>query len=328
MPLNKYEQRWVPEVQSALGEPILRCVAMNSAGVHALMWTDSLLPGASRQYLFVNGRPYHKVPRTMYLILTPTRVLITGTRTTSFHGHAPRLDAPILTLLRGDAEITSAQGPDGAWAFRFRSRASTAEVELELLPFFGIASELAMQLREFSVEPEMAATTPGVATEAPRIETATAGTPLAAQTSGATPEISPSRRRVLKAYGRSTMWAAIGGLLLIVFCLGGGAREFYKYSAGTPTTATVVSCHGTRYPHCEGKWNVDGASYTGRMPSTLLNRYEVGSTHDIRVTDGRAYSVASVQAWLLRAGFIIVLVVVMICVRAFIRRWFFLGQRR
>jgi hypothetical protein len=259
----------------------------------------------------------------MYLILTPTRVLITGTRTTSFHGKAPRLDAPILTLLRGDAEITSAQGPDGAWAFRLRSRASTAELELELLPFFGIASELAVQLQEFSVKPEMATATPGVATATPSIDGM-----AAAKKASATSEISPSRRRVLRAYGRSTMFAVIGGFLLIAFCLGGGAHEFYKYRAGTPTTATVVSCHGARYPHCEGKWSIDGAPYTGRMPSTLLNRYEVGSTHDIRVTDGGAYSTASVQAWLLRAVGIAVLIVLAIVVRTFIRRWFFEGQRR
>jgi hypothetical protein len=322
MALNKYEQRWVPEVQSALGEPILRCVAMNSAGVHALMWTNSLIPGMWRQYVFVNGKPYNKVPGTMYLILTPTRVLITGTRTTSFRGKAPRLDAPILTLLRGDAEITSAQGPDGAWAFRLRSRASSAELELELLPFFGIAAELAVQLQEFSVKPEMATATPGVATEAPSIEAAMSTRAV----TNAASEVSPSRRRVLKVYGRTTMLAVAGGVLLVLFCLAGGAHEFYEYRAGTPTTATVVSCYSGRYPTCQGTWTIDGANYTGKMPSTLFNHYEVGSSHDIRVNDGKAYSTASVRAWLLRAGGIVVLIVLAIVVRAWMKYWF-LGRR-
>jgi len=323
MALNKYEQRWVPGVQSALGEPILRCVAMNAAGSHALMWTDSMSP-IWRQYLFVNGKPYHKVPRTMFLILTPTRVLITQTRQTFTRGYKPELAAPILVLLKGDAEITAAQGPDGAWAFRLRSRASTAELELELLPFMGIAAELAVQLRDFSVKPEMATASPSVATEAPSIEAATAAaTPT---TANATPEMSPSRRRVLKAYGFNTWWPVIGGVLLIVFCLGGGVYSFSQYRSGTPTTATVVSCHGVRDQSCEGTWSIDGTSYTGRMPSNFITGYEVGSTHDIRVTNGKAYSATSVEAWLLRAGFLAVLIVGVIVVRAFVRRVLF-GRR-
>jgi hypothetical protein len=324
--LNKYEQRWVPGVQSALGEPVLRCVAMNAAGTFALSLTDTMSP-IWRQYLFVNGKPYNKVPRTMFLILTPTRVLITQTRQTFTRGYKPELAAPILNLLRGDAEITAAQGPDGTWAFRMRSRASTAELELELLPFMGIANELAVQLRDFSVKPEMATASPGVATEAPSIEAATASAAAATPTTtNATSEMSPSRRRVLKAYGFNTWWPVIGGVLLIVFCLGGGVYSFNQYRSGTPTTATVVSCHGVRDRSCEGTWNIDGMSYTGRMPSNFITGYNVGSTHEIRVTDGRAYSAASVEAWLLRAGFVAVLILGAIAMRAFIRRMLF-GRR-
>jgi hypothetical protein len=319
MPLSKYEQRWVPKVESALGEPILRCVAMNAAGMHALMWTDSLSP-VFRQYVLVNGQPYSRLPRTMYLILTPTRVLITQTRTTFIHGKAPELAAPLLVLVRGDAEITATPGADGAWAFRLRSRASTAELELELLPFMGIATELAVQLRDFSLAPNTVASTPSTPTEAPSIE---AATPSMAT---ATSEMSPSRRRVVRAYQRSTNWAVACGVLLLVVIFGMGSYTFYEYRSGTPTTATVVHCYGVKSKKCDATWNIDGQSYTGPVAGPLDDSYQVGSSHLVRVRDGKGYTMASVRAWLVRAGYIAGLIVLVIIVRAFMKRRF-LGVR-
>lgn len=74
--LRKYEQRLAPQLSSELGEPILRCIALNTPGVHDRMLRDGL-PFWRRQSLIVNGQPRTKLPQTMFLILTPTRVLIT-----------------------------------------------------------------------------------------------------------------------------------------------------------------------------------------------------------------------------------------------------------
>ncbi|OBK46861.1 hypothetical protein [Mycobacterium sp. 1081908.1] len=151
MTLRDYEQRYVPELQAALGEPILRAVPLNGAGVAAR--TSSLARSAMfwRPYLLVDGRPYTRLPFATFLTLTPTRVVLFETKRT-MRGSAPLLDAPVLTLQRDDADITATQGHDqgrSVWRYRLRSRASTAELELELRPFGGIAAELAGQLRDF-----------------------------------------------------------------------------------------------------------------------------------------------------------------------------------
>lgn len=66
---------------------------------------DSLTPWW-RPWLIVNGQPHTRLPRTMFLVLTPTRVLITDTKRGTT-GYRPVLGSPILTLLRGDAEMTA-----------------------------------------------------------------------------------------------------------------------------------------------------------------------------------------------------------------------------
>jgi hypothetical protein len=87
----------------------------------------------------------------MFLILTPTRVLITDVKG-GMSGFRPVLDSPILTLLRGDAEATAVQDDDGLWLYHLKSRAQSAELELELASSGrGIAAELAGQLQEFSI---------------------------------------------------------------------------------------------------------------------------------------------------------------------------------
>ena len=87
-----------------------------------------------RPYLTVNGKRHTPVPRTMFLLLTPTRVLVAGLLTptrvlvTGLRKYAPQVDAAILTLQRGDAEIVTTQNSSGTWTYCLRSRASGAEL--------------------------------------------------------------------------------------------------------------------------------------------------------------------------------------------------------
>ncbi|MDT5011795.1 MAG: hypothetical protein QOH57_3412 [Mycobacterium sp.] len=148
MALRKYEQRWAPELESALGEPILRCIAMNTVGVHSRMNSErSTL--TLRPFLMVDGEKHTRIPQTMFLTLTPTRVLITETKSTFLHGFKPRLDAPILVLQRGDSKITATESGK-IWFYLLQSVSLRAQLELELLSTGGIAAELAQQLRAFA----------------------------------------------------------------------------------------------------------------------------------------------------------------------------------
>jgi hypothetical protein len=153
MALRKYEQRWAPELESALGEPILRCIAMNVAGVHSRMNYGLSDDGRStmtlRPFLRVDGEDHTPVPHTMFVTLTPTRVLITETKTTFLHGYKPKLDAPILVLERGDAKITATE-IKGVWFYSLESRSLRAQLDLELLSIGGIAAERARQLEAFA----------------------------------------------------------------------------------------------------------------------------------------------------------------------------------
>src|SRR5262249_33324074 len=114
--LRDYERRLEPQLSSELGEPILRCIAMKRAAMSDRMSMDSLSPWWRRS-LIVNGQPHTRLPQTMFLILTPTRVLITDPKR-GMTGYLPVLSSPILTLLRGDAEITAVQDDDGLWLYR------------------------------------------------------------------------------------------------------------------------------------------------------------------------------------------------------------------
>jgi hypothetical protein len=151
--LRGYEKRWAPEVESALGEPVMRCIAMNAAGVHSRMrfgddWGPSMF--SLRPFLLVDGEERLRLPATMFLTLTPSRVLITETKTSFLRGFKPRLDAPILVLQRGDAKITTTE-VRGVYFYLLQSRSMKAQLELELLSVGGLAAELAQQLQEFSV---------------------------------------------------------------------------------------------------------------------------------------------------------------------------------
>ncbi|MDT5349163.1 MAG: hypothetical protein QOH91_2450 [Mycobacterium sp.] len=159
--LRDYEQRLAPQLSSELGEPILRCIALNAATMSDRMEMDSLTPWW-RPSLIVNGQPHTRLPQTMFLILTPTRVLVTDTKR-GMTGYRPVLGSPILTLLRGDAEMTAVQDDDGLWLYRLKSRAQSAELDLELASSGrGIAAELAAHLREFSATQRPANATSGL----------------------------------------------------------------------------------------------------------------------------------------------------------------------
>jgi hypothetical protein len=115
MVLRKYEQRLAPQLSSELGEPILRCIGLNAATMRDRMDNESLSPWW-RPRLIVNGEPHTRLPQTMFLIMTPTRVLITDTKR-GMTGFRPVLSSPILTLLRGYAEMTAVQDDDGLWIY-------------------------------------------------------------------------------------------------------------------------------------------------------------------------------------------------------------------
>ena len=212
--LRDYEQRLAPQLSSELGEPILRCIALNAATMSDRMEMDSLTPWW-RPSLIVNGQPHTRLPQTMFLILTPTRVLITET-VRGMTGYRPVLGSLILTLLRGDAETTAVKDDDGLWLYRLKSRLQSAELDLELPSSGrGIAAELAAQLREFSV------------TQRP----ANAASELTAPPESVIESqmLDARRRWRTKSYRMAGVFTAVGSLLLF----GIGVYQIY---VGTPTT--------------------------------------------------------------------------------------------
>ena len=181
---------------------------------------DSLSPWW-RPSLIVNGQPHTRLPQTMFLILTPTRVLITDTKR-GRTGYRPVLGSPILTLLRGDAEMTAVQDDDGLWLYHLKSRAQSAELELELVSGGrGLASELAGQLQEFSVTQRPADATSGL--------TAPPASSVASQM------LDARRRRRTKSY-------RVGGVLGVVLSLlFFGVGSYHGYHFGTPTNWFIGS---------------------------------------------------------------------------------------
>ncbi|MGE2815309.1 hypothetical protein ACQI5H_09215 [Mycobacterium heidelbergense] len=268
--LRKYEQRFEPQLSSALGEPILRCIALNAATMSDRMSADSLAPWW-RPSLMVNGQPHTRLPQTMFLILTPTRVLITDTKR-GMTGYRPVLDSPILTLLRGDAEVTAIRDDDGLWLYRLKSRAQSAELDLELASGGrGIAAELAGQLQEFSVTQHPA--------------NATAGLTAPPESIAASQMLDARRRRLTKSY----RIASLAGAVLSVLFLGFGTYEVYAHNFGTPTKATIVSCGRGSEDTCHGTWILDGRTHTGRIWGDV-DGLAAGSSLDVRVLNGWAFA--------------------------------------
>ena len=273
--LRNYEQRLAPQLASELGEPILRCIALNTPGVHDRMVQDGL-PFWRRQSLIVNGQPRTKLPQTMFLILTPTRVLITDIKA----GYRPDLNRPILTLLRGDAEMTAVQD-GGLWLYHLKSRGESAELDLELASGRGIAAELAAQLREFSVTQPAHPTSGLTAPPEPTV---------------ASQMLDNRRRRQTKSYRMGAVLAVVLSLLFF----GSGAYQVYGYHVGTPTKATLVSCSRSAgrsagqyvvdtLTGCRGEWTLDGRTHTGRIWGKV-GRVQEGSSLDVRVLNGWAFA--------------------------------------
>jgi len=121
-------------------------------------------------------------------------------------------------------------------------------------------------------------------------------------------ELPPERRRPRK-------WKLL--VLLVcasvpLYCFGSGVYNFHGYRTGTPTTATVNSCHHNRPGHrgnmfnfveprdCTGTWNIGGVSQTGLIAGPREG-FLIGSTVDVRVLDGKAYT-AKGTAWRFVAG--------------------------
>jgi hypothetical protein len=268
MVLRKYEQRLAPQLSSELGEPILRCIGLNAATMRDRMDDESLSPWW-RPRLIVNGQPHTRLPQTMFLIMTPTRVLITDTKR-GMTDYRPVLSSPILTLLRGDAEMTAVQDDDGLWLYHLKSRAQSAELELELSGGRGIAAELAAQLQEFSVT-QPASPTSGL--------TAPQGPSVASQM------LDKRRRRQTRSYRIAGVVAAVLALLFFGFC----GYQVYGYHVGTPTTATIVSCSSGAGRTCRGTWTLDDGTHTGRVWGNT-GRVQDGSSLDIRVHNGWAFA--------------------------------------
>jgi hypothetical protein len=97
-------------------------------------------------------------------------------------------------------------------------------------------------------------------------------------------------------------------VLLVVLTLlffGYGTVLFYASHVGTPTRATIVRCHtGSRGsgPNCDGMWTIRGESHTGWIMGEFDGSgYHVGSSLDVRVLGGTAFSATSgkeqIAAW-------------------------------
>jgi hypothetical protein len=295
MTLRDYEQPWAPELASQLGEPILRCMAINAAGVG-----DAFISRASRRpfwrpRMMVNGQRRNRLPLTMFLILTPSRVLITKMENSM--GFRPNLSAPILTLQRGDAEITATRDDDGLWLYSLRSRATAEEVGLELMAYGdiadGLAEELAGQLRNFSVAPSPVRYASGLSDKSEADDNSLLG-----------------RRR--RSIARSTRVGAIITALFALGFLGFGAFELYGYHSGRSTTATNVSCYSkASATSCKGDWTMDEKTYTGRVMGPDSSP-PYGSSVDVRVSHGIAFTGAFPMKEFIWGGFWAVFTIVVL----------------
>ena len=166
---------------------------------------------------------------------------------------------------------TAVQDGGGLWLYRLKSRAQSAELDLELASGGrGLAAELADQLREFSVTQPSDATS--ALTAPPEPSTAS--------------QLLDNRRRWLtKSY-------RLGGVLAVVLallCFGFGGYQVYGYHHGTPTKATILSCGGGREDTCRGRWTLDGETQTGRIWGNS-DHVPDGSTVDIGVYRGWAFA--------------------------------------
>ena len=105
----------------------------------------------------------------------------------------------------------------------------------------------------------------------------------------------PSRRP--RGRFRAVFSTIVLGIMAVGFA-GLAGHSLYAYGVGAPTKATVVSCHYSgKSRSCTGTWAIDGERRSGKIDGNGKN-YEVGSTMDVRVHDGTAYTKRSVLGWL------------------------------
>ena len=127
---------------------------------------------------------------------------------------------------------------------------------------------------------------------------------------------------------RRVEWAflplAILMAVLSLVAFGVGVYDVYGYRVGTPTTAKVVDCGRNGSKHsartCRGTWSVGGKSYTGRIAGDSKG-FHVGSSLDVRVRGGSAYTATSANMWFIMGTGAGVLAVVAFLVT------FFAGRR-
>jgi hypothetical protein len=112
-------------------------------------------------------------------------------------------------------------------------------------------------------------------------------------------------------------------LLVVMFFplvfLGFGAYEFYQYQSGTPTTATIDHCgHSGGGPRCTGTWSLGGAPHSGSIKGN--EEYPDGSSVDVRVHGGAAYTASAGNEGFLAGGLTLAMFAVLLALSMLWRR--------
>jgi hypothetical protein len=109
-------------------------------------------------------------------------------------------------------------------------------------------------------------------------------------------------------------------LIVSLVCFGVAAYRFHAYETGFPTTATVDHCiQHAKGSTCYVTWNAGGQSQTGPIQGPAP---AVGSSEEVRVSDGTAYAGSPLWAFALAVVAVIVLASLFIAFSyVLIRRW-------
>jgi hypothetical protein len=106
---------------------------------------------------------------------------------------------------------------------------------------------------------------------------------------------SETRRGLWSVRGIAHLLISIVFVGLGLYFLGDGVRGFYGYQLGTPTTASIDHCEAqSRSRTCYATWSVGGESRTGPIEGGNRWDYRIGSSVDVRVSGGTAYTAATV----------------------------------
>jgi hypothetical protein len=89
--------------------------------------------------------------------------------------------------------------------------------------------------------------------------------------------------------------AALVVAVTVLAVAGMKGHQVYAYTVGTPTTAQVDYCEGGRSDSCKGSWTIDGINQYGTIEGA---ESDVGSTVDVRVHNGTAYTKRVVSIFL------------------------------